>query len=77
MFIKVTKENLDYINKARKKYNEDYKNPTTFEYNIDIDKTDNNPLRSCYANENNNFISFEEFKKLYPLEEINKPIELW
>ena len=77
MFIKVTKENVDYINKARLKYNEDYKNPTTFEYNIYIDKTDNNPLRSYYANANNNFISFEEFKKLYPLEEINKPIELW
>jgi hypothetical protein len=77
MYIKITEENLDYINKARKKYNEDYKNPTTFEYNINIDKTDNNPLRSCCANENNNFISFKKFKKLYPLEEQNKPIELW
>jgi hypothetical protein len=79
MFIKITEENLDYINKARFKYNENYKNPITLDlYNsIDIDKTDYDPLKTSHSNYNNNFISFERFKKLYPLEEINKPIELW
>jgi hypothetical protein len=77
MFIKITEENLDYINKARFKYNEDYRNPIGLQYDIDIDKTDNNPLRTCHAYKSDNFISFERFKKLYPLEEINKPIELW
>jgi hypothetical protein len=79
MLIKITEKNLDYINKVRFKYNRNYKNPITLhQYNcIDIDKNDYDPLKTSHAYKSDNFICFETFKKLYPLEEINKPIELW
>jgi hypothetical protein len=78
MFIKVTKENLDYINKARQKYNTSYKDfINTCANVIDISKNNIDPLRTSTSNRVDRFISFEEFKKLYPLEETNKIIELW
>ena len=64
MFIKVTKENLDYINKARKKYNTSYKDfINTYTNVIDISKNNIDPLRTSNSNRVDKFISFEEFKK--------------
>lgn len=78
MYIKITKENIDYINKARKKYNKYWKDPITLHHsNIRIIKNDADCLLSANKEKNENYITFEEFKRLYPLEEINKPIELW
>jgi|694.fasta_scaffold05445_4 hypothetical protein len=64
MFIKVTKENLDYINKARQKYNTSYKDfINTYTNVIDISKNNIDPLRTSNSNRVDKFISFEEFKK--------------
>jgi hypothetical protein len=73
MYIKITEENLDYINRARLKYADfKYKHP------IDISKKFIDVKSLTYDNLSNpNLISFKEFKKLYPLKKINKPIELW
>lgn len=73
MYIKITEENLDYNNKARKKYN-------SFPYNCPIDITRkfiHVTKLTYYIDSGLNIISFEKFKKLNPLKEINKPIELW
>jgi hypothetical protein len=64
MYIKITEENLDYINTARQKYNTSYKDfINTYTNVIDISKNNIDPLRTSNSNRVDKFISFEEFKK--------------
>jgi predicted SprT family Zn-dependent metalloprotease len=74
MYIKITEENLDYINKARKKYFD--RNNIGLNENY-IDCNDLSYVGGNSFHYLTTYISFEKFKSMFPLEEQNKPIELW